>query len=493
MRRDGYGGAEPYHWPVIVRGNAESSCAIRTILDSTPSIHLIETKPARPSRPTGLVLSLKRLPASAQELQLIEEFRCAGGRVLCTAPGGSYWSLGERCRLLLAGAEELFDESSDDYDRSLRSVVEEIVREEGAHFGELQRIRALMNDAGIAGVSSALTDVFKTVERGAPFSDLPLLITGETGTGKELFAKAVHSLDPRRRSAPFVAVNCGSLPDSLSESEMFGFRRGAFTGADRDRPGLFRSAHPGILFLDEIGELSLGAQTKFLRVLQTGRVLPVGEDRETEVDVRVIAATNRDLEEMVRKGQFREDLYHRINVLRIALPSLRERPEDIEPIAEHFVHKYRHLSNGAPVRLSRDFVSALQGSALPGNVRQLENLIRGALLSAAGKRALSLRDLPRNLLSELATETEGVPPPSVVSLRDIARQCLEQSGWNLTRAMELFERELLKTALDATQGNQSEAARKLGITPRSVYNKLHREWVARPSSSPKAKSAETSN
>jgi transcriptional regulator with PAS, ATPase and Fis domain len=275
---------------------------------------------------------------------------------------------------------------------------------------------------------------------------------------------------------------------------MFGFRRGAFTGADRDRPGLFRTAHLGILFLDEIGELSMPAQTKLLRVIQTRRVLPIGADAETEVDVRVLAATNRDLEEMVRQGTFREDLYHRINVLHLSLPPLRDRPEDIEPLVEYIAFKHRDLSRGLPIRFTREFLSAIQEATLPGNVRQLENLIRKALLSSDGHRALSLQDLPKDLWYELANASPSTSeePSAKASLREIALHYLEQNGWNLARSMELFEKELLNLALEASNGNQSEAARRLGITPRSVYNKLHQHTVAvRPPTRPQPSDPET--
>jgi transcriptional regulator with PAS, ATPase and Fis domain len=424
----------------------------------------------------GLILSLEQIHPSTKELQSIEEFHSNGSRVICTAAGLSGQSLGERCRLLLAGASELLDEDDKHFATNLQSALETIANDERRRFVEAQRLRALMNDAGIAGTSSTLVDAFRSLERLAPFSDLSVLITGETGTGKELFARAIHNLDPRRHSAPFVAVNCGSLPDALSESEMFGFRRGAFTGADRDRPGLFRAAHLGILFLDEIGELTMSAQSKFLRVLQTGRVLPLGEDREIEVDVRVVAATNRNLEEMVRDGKFREDLYHRINVLRISLPPLRERPKDIEPLLEHFARKHRQLSRGVAMHFSGDFVAAIQESSLPGNVRQLENLIRRALLSSDGRTTLSLRDLPRDLWNELAQSEEAAgrkAEESSAGSNGLARQYLENNGWNLTQSVEQFEKDLLKIALKEANGNQSEAARRLGISARSVYNKLH--------------------
>jgi transcriptional regulator with GAF, ATPase, and Fis domain len=466
-----------YIWPLVVQSGDRSAQKIREALSSLPCIQLHEESSVVSKTAPGLIVSLRQTLASPEELTLIQEFHNHGSRVICCIPGLSGQSLAERCKLLLAGANEILDEHDSLFADNLRSTVETLAAEECQRFAELHRIKALMSDAGIAGSSAALIEVFRSLERLAPFSDLPVLIIGETGTGKELFARAVYNLDPRRRAGPFVAINCASLPDGLSESELFGFRRGAFTGADRDRAGAFRSAHQGVLFLDEVGELSAAAQTKLLRVLQTSRVVPLGDDREIEVDIRVVAATNRDLEAMVKNGTFRDDLFHRLNVLRLSLPPLRERPEDIAPLAEHFAAKYRHLSQGTPMRFTPDFVEAIQSTSLPGNVRQLENLIRKALLSTERASALSLQHLPRDLWNELASRskhtTARADEKPRTSFREFAKQHLEKNGWNLTRSVEQFERELVDIALEEANGNQSEAARRLGITARSVYNKLH--------------------
>jgi transcriptional regulator with GAF, ATPase, and Fis domain len=216
-----------------------------------------------------------------------------------------------------------------------------------------------MQQQGIVGQSQAITAVFQTLLRVSPLSDLPILITGETGTGKELLAHAIHQLDPKRCDGPFMALNCAAISPGLAESELFGHRRGAFTGADHDRKGLIRAAEGGVLLLDEIGELDDASQAKLLRVLQEHRVLGIGEEREVPISVRIIAATNRDLGEMVQQRRFRADLFHRLNVLAIHIPPLRERPTDLKPLIEHFVHKYQDLRPDSPLVLAPEFIEAV--------------------------------------------------------------------------------------------------------------------------------------
>jgi two-component system, NtrC family, response regulator HydG len=268
----------------------------------------------------------------------------------------------------------------------------------------------------------------------------------------------------------------------LAESEFFGHRRGAFTGADRERKGLIRSAEGGVLFLDEIGDLEPALQTKLLRVLQENRVLGVGEDREAEVSVRVVAASNRDLEQMIRENRFRADLFHRLNVLSIHIPPLRDHSEDLAPLVEHFVHKYQSLALTATLGIGSDFLEALRQVGLPGNVRQLENLVRQALVRKANDLPLSVSDLPVETLLELVgiDEKPAEKKPREVDSVDAQAlgasigRLLDASGWNLTRSMEICERHALEAAMARTQGNQSQTAKLLGITPRSVYNKLRK-------------------
>jgi transcriptional regulator with PAS, ATPase and Fis domain len=336
----------------------------------------------------------------------------------------------------------------------------------------------------MVGNSPAIMQVFRSVVRFSTLSDLPVLICGETGTGKEGLARALHCLDPKRSRGPFVAVNCGAISTPLAESEFFGHRRGAFTGADRDRKGLIRSAEGGVLFLDEIGELDAALQAKLLRVLQDGRVLGVGEDGDTKVDVRVVAATNRDLEEMGQQSKFRVDLFHRLNVLSIKVPPLRDRPEDLEPLTEHFLAKYRSLCSGGHPPVGSDFVDALRQVSLPGNVRQLENIIRQALVERRTETALGLSDLPAEAWEQLSQgcdvpqpaehESNGAACAGAPAVGDYVRVLLEANDWNLSRSLAHCEREAVEAAMRRARGNQSESARLLGITPRSVYNKMRK-------------------
>jgi transcriptional regulator with GAF, ATPase, and Fis domain len=334
----------------------------------------------------------------------------------------------------------------------------------------------------LVGDTPAMLNLFRSIQRVSTLSALPVLISGETGTGKELVAHAIYCQDAKRRKFAFVPLNCAALNHELSESELFGHRRGAFTGANYDRPGLFRSADRGVLFLDEIGELNAALQAKLLRVVQTNRVLAVGEDREIAVDVRVIAATNRNLPEMVKGGLFREDLYYRLNVTPLHIPPLRERRADIAPLVEHFLRKHQHLAqNGnGKAHAAPDFLHALERTALPGNARQVENLVRRALVDRETSGALRLSDLPEDVWADLSEQEESSqnlerkPPQAETGLMTYAMECLVQNQWSLGKSLAQLEELLVKAALEAAHGNQTEAARRLGITARSVYNKLHK-------------------
>ena len=412
----------------------------------------------------------------ASSYDAIRKLKAAGFIVIGCLDGASCHPLGQQCLAFLAGCSHLLDSAREDFVTALRAALELRLQEDAARASEKRALRSAMLAQGIVGDSKTMTSVFVSVMRMARLSCFPVLITGESGTGKELVANAIHRLDPLRSQRPFVAVNCGAVARDLAESELFGHRRGAFTGAERDRKGWFRSADGGVLFLDEVAELDEHLQAKLLRVLQEQRVLGVGEDLETPVNVRVVAATNADLAARVRDGSFRTDLYNRLNALTIQLPPLRERREDIRPLAEHFIAKFSKLHGGAVVTSSAEFISALSRLELTGNARQLENLIRWILLNKVDDEPLGLRDLPPVAWEQLCTESTMAPQAAQhpAEAESSVLGLLLANRWSMSRALAACERLIVQAALEHEHGNQSRAARLLGITPRSVYNKLRK-------------------
>jgi transcriptional regulator with PAS, ATPase and Fis domain len=274
------------------------------------------------------------------------------------------------------------------------------------------------------------------------------LIRGESGTGKELIAKAIHAASARK-DAPFVSENCGAIPESLLESTLFGHVKGAFTGADRRHHGLFEAAHGGTLFLDEIGEMSPSMQVRLLRVLQDGEVRPIGGERATKVDVRVLCATHRDVDAMLERGGFREDLYYRLAVVSLDLPSLRERSEDILPLVQHFLAKY---APNRATKIDKRALERLASFAWPGNVRQLENEVRRALALASGE---TLREEHFSVLTARSGASE---------ITDL----------DLRAHVDELERKLIKRALESARGNQTRAAEMLGVSRFGLQKMLKR-------------------
>ncbi|RMG12330.1 MAG: sigma-54-dependent Fis family transcriptional regulator [Planctomycetota bacterium] len=306
--------------------------------------------------------------------------------------------------------------------------------------------------------SPRLHAVFRKLDRviGAR---VPVLITGETGTGKELVARALHDNDPQRRNKRFYSQNCGAIASSLLESELFGYVAGAFTGAHETKPGLFQIASGSTLFLDEVGEMSLEMQTRLLRVLQEGEVVPLGSSEPVPIDVRVVAATHRDLEAEVDAGRFRRDLYYRLKVVRVHLPPLRERPEDIPPLIDHFLRKAARESGKRPKVLDRRDPRVLETFtryAWPGNVRELENVIRRLAYLVEGEVIdyESLHDLDRHLVGPLEREPE---PRPVRPLDEVVAE---------------VERAEISNALEVARGNRSRAAALLHINRRSLLRRL---------------------
>ena len=320
---------------------------------------------------------------------------------------------------------------------------------------ELKRLRtevqARERFQNVIGQSEAMQKVFETV---AQVSDLPanLLIEGESGTGKEIIARAIH-FNSSRATGPFVPVNCAAIPENLLESELFGYVRGAFTDARKDRRGLFQEASGGILFLDEISEIPVGLQAKLLRVLEDKEVRPLGANQGEKVDARVLSASNQGLEELVRAGRFRQDLFYRLNVIRIELPPLRERREDIPLLVNHFIEKFSQDVKRRVEGIQAEALAALKSHDWPGNIRELEHAIERAVL--LGKEAaIGLEDLPPHLIaSGEGAFVVGQALAKQLTLRDL-------------------EREYIGKVLQSTHGNKTEAAKVLGVDRTTLYRKL---------------------
>ena len=320
--------------------------------------------------------------------------------------------------------------------------------------------------------SPQMLELAQLVQRLAP-RKISVLVLGETGTGKELVARELHEKS-QRSHGPLQVVNCGAIPEHLTASVLFGHVRGAFTGADRDQQGVFGRAHGGTVFLDEVGELSAEAQAALLRVLDTQRVCPIGGRQELPVDVRVIAATHRNLVEMVERGTFRLDLYHRLNSVVLKIPTLRERSEEILPLAEHFIEKF--AASEARPQLSSAASARLLAYHWPGNVRELRNVIERAVALCDGT-FISERDLPQHVVYGLRDTPEA--PLSAAPLQRMAP--LEPSGLGLREALRQQEIALIEAALRTTHGNQKRAARLLQLPLRTFERKLRvlsirRDW-----------------
>jgi len=320
----------------------------------------------------------------------------------------------------------------------------------------------------IIGEAPSMQEVFRAIGRLSR-SNITVLINGESGTGKELVARALHKHSPRA-SQPFIAINTAAIPRDLLESELFGHERGAFTGAQTARQGRFEQANGGTLFLDEIGDMPQELQTRLLRVLAEGEFYRVGGHTPTHVDVRIIAATHQDLEQRVRQGLFREDLFHRLNVIRVHLPSLRERREDIPLLLHHFLQLAAQELDVEPKQLRPEVASYLARLDWPGNVRQLENLCRWLTVMASG-RAVHLADLPSDIRQRTSSDNDTSTWDD--ALRQWASQTLNQGQEHiLNTALPTFERTLIRVALEHTGGHRQEAAKLLGWGRNTLTRKI---------------------
>jgi transcriptional regulator with GAF, ATPase, and Fis domain len=307
---------------------------------------------------------------------------------------------------------------------------------------ELRRQLGQEGATEVIASSPTMKQVYAVVRRVAPF-DHSVLVLGETGTGKELIARELHERS-ERKSGPFVAINCGAIPENLLESELFGHKKGAFTGADADKIGKIEAAGRGTLFLDEIGEMPMHLQVKLLRVLQERHIERVGDVAPRPVDIRVVAATNKDLQELIREGKFREDLFYRLNEITVNLPPLRERGEDIALLAESFLHKYRQKYGATPRGFTNQALTAMRSWSWPGNVRELENRVKKALI-LSDRPLLNPDDLD---LTELAAKRQVVP---------------------LADAVETFRQDYIRKVLDLNNWNKTQTARDLGVDARTIF------------------------
>jgi two-component system nitrogen regulation response regulator NtrX len=425
----------------------DGNAAITRVVEDAPDVVLLDLM----------------MPPGPDGLATLEQIRKRAPHVPVVMMSGKA-NLSDAVRAMKLGAFQFLEKplAPEGVVVTLRSALEL-----GRTLAENRRLHEQLGHADpLVGSSLAMEELRALIARVAP-TESRVLITGESGTGKELVASAIHRLSARR-SKPFVTVNSAALPRDLVESEMFGHERGAFTGATERRLGRFELADGGTLFLDEVGDLGSEAQAKLLRVLETGVVERLGGEKPFEVNVRVLAATNKDLTDALRKGQFREDLWFRLNVLPIHIPPLRERPEDIAPLVRHFATRCA-ARLGRPVKLDAGTIPLLAAYGWPGNVRELANIIeRLAILSAA--EVVTAADVAR------VVPQDGTPPPPAAlpdgdaPWRDIA----------LSDTLDRYERELIARALSVSRGNVAEAARRLATDRANLYRRMRRLGIEPP-------------
>jgi DNA-binding NtrC family response regulator len=316
-----------------------------------------------------------------------------------------------------------------------------------------QQLSQQFGSREFVGVSSQISGVFDVLSKVIPTRS-NILLLGESGTGKGLIAEVVHS-NSQRKDKPFISINCSAIPENLLESELFGYRKGAFTGAASDKKGLITMADQGTLFLDEIGDMPLGLQAKVLKVIETGEVLPLGDTKAMFVDIRLIAATNKNLEEQIKKGLFREDLYYRLNVIEVRIPPLRERKEDIKVLAQHFIEKYSRENNKKVAGITDEALEALNNYSWPGNIRELRNVIERAVV-LSGSDAIGLAELPDKVKSQDGSR-------GMQTLKD---------------RLDYFEEKIIKEALQENDWRKEETAVQLGVDLATLYRKIKRLGIA---------------
>jgi len=428
---------------------SEAGYEVSIALGGDAAIHEVR------SRQFDVVISDMRMPG-ASGIQVFREARAQGYQpdvILMTA----FADTREAVQMMKEGAADYIvkDNILEELPLRVRQVLEnrKLRQESTILKGRIENLREQINlhhFDSIIGSSAPMRDARSLAERVAP-TDANVLLLGESGTGKEIFAQAIHAAS-HRAEAPFVPVNCGALPETLLESELFGHEKGAFTGAIRTKPGRFEIAEGGTVFLDEIGELPQSIQVKLLRVLQDRTYVRVGGEEMRRADVRILAATNRHLEEMIQQGKFREDLYYRLNVFPIRLVALRERREDIPPLVEHFLL----LQERALAHLTPDALEYLRGYEFPGNIRELQNLIERACILAGPEGKIERQHFPLE-----RSRTTGDPSDLL----------------SLGMSLEQVENRMIREALERAQGNKTKAASLLGISRRALYSRMESHGI----------------
>jgi len=451
-------GSDRYMPNILIVDDDRDTCSFMTELLAQPDREIVTAHdPAAAMalmsrRPFDLIVSDINLNSQASGLDLLREFKAnqPGGQVVLISGFGTLETAIEALR---AGA---FDYVSKPFNiGEIKATVERALAQ-AAHGDNLPPPRSRITPEGLLGRSAAMLDVYKQIARAAD-SSVPVLIQGESGTGKELVARAIHA-HGRRASRPFLAVNCGAIAETLLDSELFGHARGAFTGAVADRRGLFEQAGDGTMFLDEIGETSAALQVKLLRVLEESEVRPVGAARVVNVQARIIAATNVDLEREVTAGKFRQDLFYRLSVIVIIVPPLRERRSDIPLLITRFLESACTRA-GRRIEISPEAIEALSNYAWPGNVRELENTVERLVLFSRAT-IMEVGDLP------VAIRTRG---PG-----------LEESLFTDLPTLDELERRYLLHVLKSVEGNRSRAASVMGVDRRTLYRMAERFGLELP-------------
>lgn len=372
----------------------------------------------------------------------------------------SYGSVESAVEAIKMGAEEYITKPflNEDMLRVVKKIVkyQQLQRENEVFKKEVSEKYNFGNT--IIGKSKVMTDIFELIQKVSKY-DSPVLISGDSGTGKELFAKAIHFTSDRK-NFPFIPINCGAIPEGLLESEFFGHVKGAFTGSTRMKKGLFEQAEGGTIFLDEIGEMSLNLQVKLLRVLQENEIRRIGDIKPRKIDIRIISATNKNLDERIQMGSFRKDLYYRLNVIEIKLPSLSERKDDIHLLVDYFIQHYNKSFNKNIKGIERNALDKLINYPWPGNVRELQHVIQRAIILSQ-ESYITLSDLLEDINSDANTLDINIPK-DFFDLKMV-----------LNQSKELIEKELIKKALKKTNGNRTKTAKLLGISHRSLMYKIN--------------------